>query len=99
MACLPRLRGVPILDSNPVAMTQYERWRSEIRKSLEANIGDGVKRAARQHGYESYDCQIVVDFRRHGRPHMIELTLYCIAALTGIVLIAMLALPIEWSGE
>lgn len=63
MACLPRLRGVPILDSNPVVMTQYERWRSEIRKSLEANIGDGVKRAVRQHGYESYDCQIVVNFR------------------------------------
>lgn len=30
---------------------------------------------------------------------MIELTLYCIAALMGIVLIAMLALPIEWGGE
>ena len=30
---------------------------------------------------------------------MIELTPYCIAALTGIILIAMLALPIEWSGE
>jgi hypothetical protein len=43
-------------------MTQYDRWRAEIQSSLEAHIGDGVKRAVRQHGYDTYDCQVLIQF-------------------------------------